>query len=186
MFRKLGVPVERVATREAVLEAKRLVLPGVGAFDHGMKALEDRQLDRALIDAAGSGIPVLGICLGMQLLGESSEEGGKRGLGLIRGGCVKFVSTVECPIKVPHMGWNSVHHERACTLFAGEEREWRFYFTHSYHFVCSPGDVVATAFHGAQFTAAIQNRNVFGVQFHPEKSHRFGMDLLRNFEESTC
>jgi glutamine amidotransferase len=186
MFRKLGVPVSRVSSRAEVLSARRLVLPGVGAFDHGMHALESRGLDAALKEAVNFGIPLLGICLGMQLLGGASEEGVKRGLGLIRGSCVRFRSTPESPIKVPHMGWNTLRLQKPCALFGGDVDEWRFYFTHSYHFVCGKEAEVATVTHGGSFTAAVQQGKVFGVQFHPEKSHRFGMHLLRNFGRLEC
>ncbi len=186
MFRKLGLTTITVSTRAEILGANRLVLPGVGAFDYGMAALEQRGLDRAVIEAADRGIPLLGICLGMQLLGTGSEEGKRRGLGLIRGDCRRFRSTPQAPIKIPHMGWNAVQLKRPCALFADNIDEWRFYFTHSYHFVCNEDDVVACADHGGSFAAAVQHQNVLGVQFHPEKSHRFGMRLLQNFGQLHC
>ena len=122
----------------------------------------------------------------MQLLAESSAEGQLSGLGLIAGRCERFVSTPERPIRVPHMGWNSVSVERGNRLFPDIERDWRFYFTHSYHLVGDPLNVIARATHGSEFTAAVAKDNVMGVQFHPDKSHRFGMALLRHFAELPC
>jgi imidazole glycerol-phosphate synthase subunit HisH len=121
------------------------------------------------------------VCLGMQMLGEGSEEGTSGGLGLLKGHCARFRSNGDAPLRVPHMGWNELDIFRPAPLLEGLQGS-RFYFVHSYHFVCDdPADALAGAMHGTMFTAAVQRGNVWGVQFHPEKSHRFGMTLLRNF-----
>jgi glutamine amidotransferase len=120
----------------------------------------------------------------MQLLGRGSEEGSLAGLGLIDGHCVRFRFGDERPLKVPHMGWNVLMPRRESPLFKGLDDQARFYFVHSYHLVCADAsDVLATARYGIEFTAMVQRGNVWGAQFHPEKSHRFGMTLLRNFAE---
>jgi glutamine amidotransferase len=186
MFRKLAVPVAVATTPAEVDAAQRLILPGVGAFDHGMQALMARGLVDPIRAAADRGTPLLGICLGMQLLAGSSAEGQMSGLGLVNGRCERFIATPENPIRVPHMGWNTVSMARASELFPDDGREWRFYFTHSYHLVGDPADVVGRCVHGVEFTAAIARKNVMGVQFHPEKSHRFGMELLRHFGALPC
>jgi glutamine amidotransferase len=183
MLHKLGLRSELVATPEAVAGARKIILPGVGAFDHGVAALAERRLIAPLrAKALEDRIPILGICLGMQLLGMGSEEGTSGGLGLIKGACVRFRFAEGSPLKVPHMGWNETAPKRLNPLLSGLGAGARFYFTHSYHLMCEdPADVLATATHGIEFTAMVQRDNVAGVQFHPEKSHRFGMTLLRNF-----
>ena len=185
MLHKAGAQAEAVSTPDAIARAEKLILPGVGAFDHGMAALSERGLAEALKKrVACASVPLLGICLGMQLLGNSSEEGSLAGLGLIDGRCARFRFGDERPLKVPHMGWNVLAPKRASPLFKGLEENARFYFVHSYHLVCADAsDVLATAHYGIEFTAVVQRGNVWGVQFHPEKSHRFGMTLLRNFAE---
>jgi glutamine amidotransferase len=186
MYNKLNISVGLVRTSEAILAAERLILPGVGAFDHGMAALVERDLAAPIRAAVAQGTPILGICLGMQLLGEGSAEGNAPGLGLIKGRCVRFQSSSDTPIKVPHMGWNSLILRKSCPLFEVELTDRRFYFTHSYRFVGEVDDVIATSTHGVEFAAVVQRLNVFGVQFHPEKSHRFGMQLLRSFGAILC
>jgi imidazole glycerol-phosphate synthase subunit HisH len=178
----VGVEVSRDPARIAA--ADRIILPGVGAFDAGMRALRElglrTVLDRRVME---DGIPVLGICLGMQLLAERSEEGVEPGLGWIQGDNVKFSfpDTGSSP-KVPHMGWNVLRSERPSPLFDHLDDEARFYFVHSYHLRCRRAeDILATATYGEPFVAAVRRGNVYGVQFHPEKSHRFGMALLQRF-----
>jgi glutamine amidotransferase len=184
MLRKIGVPAKAAATPDEIGRAEKIILPGVGAFDHGMSMLADRGLNDAIVKRVGEdGIPLLGICLGMQLLGRCSEEGSRPGLGLVDAQCVRF-RAVEAgqSLKVPHMGWNDVMPRVESPLLAGLDAEPRFYFVHSYHVVCAnPADVVATSRYGVDFTAVLRRDNVWGAQFHPEKSHRFGMTVLRNF-----
>lgn len=188
MLHKLGFETQLVATAEEVARARKLILPGVGAFAYGMAALTHRGLVPVLkAKALQDRIPVLGICLGMQLFGHGSEEGGAGGLGLIDGACVRFRFEPGVRWRVPHMGWNVIAKNHESPLVEGLGARPRFYFTHSYHFVCKESaDVLATANHGVDFTAAIQRNNVYGVQFHPEKSHRFGMTLLKNFGAIPC
>ncbi len=165
-----------------VLEADKLILPGVGAFDQGMKNLEDRKLG---ISIRGSVLekktPILGICLGMQLLGHNSEEGVREGLGLLPFSSVKF--RLDSSYKVPHMGWAEVKIENETPLTMGIFGTIpRYYFVHSYHAVCNDDrNVLMTCNYGYDFTAAVYCDNIYGVQFHPEKSHKFGMKLLENF-----
>lgn len=183
MLRKLGCTAEIASDPDDIMRASRLILPGVGAFDHGVTALRERGLRDALLAKMNTdAVPLLGVCLGMQLLCEGSEEGDLPGLGLIRGICRRFSFEEASPFRVPHMGWNEIIVSRPSPLMSSLETRARFYFTHSFHLVCTePTDLLATANHGYLFTAAVQKESVVGVQFHPEKSHRFGMALLSNF-----
>ena len=182
MFRKIGVPAVAASTPEDLARAEKILLPGVGAFDHGVAMLEDAGLIPTLRARAADGVPVLGICLGMQLLGRGSEEGRRRGLELLDAHSVRFTGDNRPGFRVPHMGWSELRYRRASPLFANFEDRARFYFVHSYHLVCAdPVNVLATAEYGGEFTAIVQRGNVWGAQFHPEKSHRFGMRLLANF-----
>jgi imidazole glycerol-phosphate synthase subunit HisH len=182
MLKKIAVPATAVSRPEEIARAEKIILPGVGAFDNGMKALNEMGLSEPLIQrVTADRVPLLGVCLGMQMLADCSQEGQVRGLGLIGGTCVRFQSGGPVPLKVPHMGWDELVGCKESRLLFGLERP-RFYFVHSYHFVCArPEDELARAHHGIDFTAAIERGNIWGVQFHPEKSHRFGMALLRNF-----
>jgi glutamine amidotransferase len=183
MLRKIGVPAQLVSTPAELSLAKKIILPGVGAFDNGMRALTERGLAEALRSKVAHGeTPLLGVCLGMQMLGRGSEEGALRGLGLIDADAHRFRFAPESRLKVPHMGWSHLDRLHECALLRDLENESRFYFCHSYHLVCdSPHDVLANAGYGGGFVAMVHHKNVFGVQFHPEKSHRFGMALLHNF-----
>lgn len=182
MFKKIGVESQITADPQQIAAAGKLVLPGVGAFDAGMENLERTGLigllNRRVLE---EGVPTLGICLGMQLMARRSEEGRLAGLGWVDAEVVRF-SPPDSSLRVPHMGWNRVTTNRASELTDNLPQEPRFYFVHSYFVRCQdPADVLLTTQYGNPFHSAFQHRNVFGVQFHPEKSHRFGMELLRNF-----
>jgi imidazole glycerol-phosphate synthase subunit HisH len=187
MLNRISVPSELVSDSALLDRYDRLILPGVGSFDAGMTRLEQSGLRVRLNELAMQGMPVLGICLGMQLLGRRSEEGKLPGLGWIQADVVRFV--VDSPsacvrLKVPHMGWNVVSPVNDPQLFQSLANEPRFYFVHSYHMVCDdPADVIATVNYGGPVTAAVRHGNVQGAQFHPEKSHKFGMKLLENFSK---
>lgn len=188
MLRKVGVQAERVSTPEQIEVAERIVLPGIGAFDNGMSALDERGLvDPLRRKVLVEGAPLLGVCLGMQMLGEASEEGSLRGLGLVAATCRRFVPPAGSGLKVPHIGWSRITPSRDSALLSGIDDQSRFYFVHSYHVCCAdPHDVLAVSNYGGQFVSAINRGNIFGVQFHPEKSHRFGMTVLRNFASLRC
>lgn len=188
MLRRLGVALVVSSDIAVIGTADRLILPGVGAFDHAMQKLRTGKLlpaieHRVLADR----IPILGLCLGAQLLTSASEEGRERGLGWVDATTVRFDATmVSARLSIPHMGWSNLKSVRPHPLLETEEREPRFYFAHSYHIRCDdPTLSIGTATYGYEFTAAIAHNNVMGVQFHPEKSHVFGMRLLRNFCETS-
>lgn len=165
-----------------IAKASHIILPGVGAFDHGVRQLELLGLSGVLREKAKSGTPILGICLGMQLLSNGSEEGKQAGLGLINARFKRFSFPSEKALCVPHVGWNITSLKKESPLIKDAEGEQRFYFVHSYHAVCeSPEDIIATTTYGFEFPSVYGNGNVFGVQFHPEKSHKFGFHLIRNF-----
>ena len=165
MIKKVGAQGAAVRTAEELSRCDRLILPGVGRFDAGMALLCQSGMRRALDRAVAQGVPLLGICLGMQMLGRRSEEGPGEGLGYLPFDLKRFRLQDQPELKVPHMGW-----------------EPRFYFVHSYHAVCDdPADVLMTCDYGYPVPAAVGRGSVWGTQFHPEKSHRFGMCLIRNF-----
>lgn len=172
---------ESVVTQDpaVIALASHLILPGVGAFGDGIKAIRERGLDRVMAEEIAKGKPLLGICLGMQLLASKGEEGGSfEGLGLIPG-IVKLLSAGE--LRIPHVGWNDVISNAGESLFVGTEPNV-FYFVHSFALVADEGnDVVATCEYGRPFAAAVRRGNVMGVQFHPEKSQASGLRLLKNF-----
>lgn len=182
MLRRIGAEVRTVDTPEGVLESDRVLLPGIGAFDEGMRRLHDKDLVDPLREFAASGRPLFGICLGMQLLLDSSEEGEARGLGLIPGGSARFDDS--SGIRVPHMGWSSADPTREDALVAGLPEDRRFYFVHSYRVI--PDDaaaILATTDYGVEFASMVRSGSVMGAQFHPEKSHTFGMTIMRNFAQ---
>jgi glutamine amidotransferase len=185
MIRRIGGEGCATSDPEALVTARKILLPGVGSFDNAMRKLRDLGLAEALVERAAAGIPVLGICLGMQLLGSRSEEGNLPGLGVLAGVVRKFRLEASHPgLKVPHMGWNIAKPVKASPLLQGLESGARYYFVHSYYFDClDPSDRLLETSHGVAFTSGIERANVMGVQFHPEKSHRFGSLLLKNFSE---
>lgn len=182
MFKKIGVESTIVTTAADLDRATALVLPGVGRFDHAMSSLRSLGLTEALEEAAQvRRIPVLGICLGMQLMTRGSEEGELPGLGWIDAE-TRLFNTATYGLRVPHMGWNTVHVRQPGTLFDLTQAEQRFYFVHSYAVQCrDQSDIVGTTTYGIEFVSAFGRDNLLGVQFHPEKSHKFGMNLLRRF-----
>ena len=168
-------------TPEQLAGATKIILPGVGAFGAGMQILRERGLDQAIRERVGVGMPYLGICLGMQFLFESSDEMGiHAGLGILPGRVTRFPSRQN--LKVPHMGWNKLDVTQNSPILAGLSAEAYAYFVHSYYCVpFDPGIVAATVTYGDSFCVAVQRNNVFGVQFHPEKSQKTGLQILSNF-----
>ncbi len=188
-FEYVGAEVVVTTDPDVVARADKLVLPGVGAFCPGMEALNDRGLSAAARSAAIAGVPMLGICLGMQFLFDISEEMGEhQGLGLVPGRVVRFDpvaadgQTGADALKVPHMGWNEIHHDGSHPLLAGVPSGAHGYFVHSYY--CEPeqdGDVIARTDYGLAFASIVGRDNVLGIQFHPEKSQSVGLRILSNF-----
>ena len=183
MLKKLGVDSKLTRDPDEICAAEKLILPGVGAFDTGMRNLADSKikdvLQHIIIEERK---PVLGICLGMQLLFNRSEEGVEPGLSWIDGDVKRFRFSGEQKEKVPHMGWNVVIPSPRNALFVDLHKDARFYFVHSYFTVPNDSsDIAATTEHGSRFCCAVSRGNIHGVQFHPEKSHKFGLQLLKNF-----
>ena len=184
VYKRLNIEATRARTADELKGATKVILPGVGAFDHAMEQLQSSGMRETLDDLAmNQRVPVLGICVGMQMLARGSEEGLRAGLGWIDG-YVKRLPDIDVTetLPLPHMGWNDVQPTTSNGLFSELEREARFYFLHSYYFECERADdVAAVARYGRDFTCAVTSRNIHGVQFHPEKSHHFGRRLLQNF-----
>ncbi len=185
MIKKIGYEAEITRDVERIRSASKLILPGVGAFDKAMSNIEEfNLLDLLKQKVTFERVPILGICLGMQIMTLKSEEGIKNGLGFINGEVKKFNFADDIKLKVPHMGWNFVHIEKENNLFAGMNEEAMYYFVHSYHTLCyEKADMLTTTNYGYDFVSSFTHGNVMGVQFHPEKSHKFGMKLLKNFIE---
>jgi imidazole glycerol-phosphate synthase subunit HisH len=186
IYKRLNIPVAVAQTSDELRGATKLILPGVGSFDHAMKLLQASGMRPALDSLVMErGMPILGVCVGMQILAAGSEEGRLPGLGWIDGQVRRFdFAQGKQPIRLPHMGWNDVTLVGASPLFNGLQKDSRFYFLHSYYF-CTPRreQILAEAEYGTQFSCALGASNIFGVQFHPEKSHDFGIRLLKNFGE---
>jgi imidazole glycerol-phosphate synthase subunit HisH len=184
MLKKIGEDSVITSDISAIEKAEKLILPGVGAFDSGMKNLDELGLIPALNrKVVEEKTPVLGICLGMQLLTRGSEEGKLPGLGWIDADTIKFrFDDAGSTLKIPHMGWNTITLKQPNTIFQDMNGESRFYFVHSYFVRCHvESDIVATSHYGYEFAASVSRGNIFGTQFHPEKSHKFGMQVLKNF-----
>jgi len=184
MLNRVGTPSVVTSDPHKILSAAKLILPGVGAFDPAMKSLSRLGLLPVLNKRVlGEKVPILGICLGMQIFSLRSEEGQLPGLGWIDAETVRFAFNKESAgFKVPHMGWNTIDACKRSYILDGLYEESRFYFVHSYHVRCSDNvNVLATARYGITFHAAVINGNIMGTQFHPEKSHKFGLRLLKNF-----
>jgi glutamine amidotransferase len=184
MCERVGHRCEIVQSPDQLTAAPRVILAGVGAFDHGMAQLRERGFVEAIAERLQAGVPVLGICLGMQLLCRRSEEGVLPGLGWMAADVRQIRLDPAAGLKVPHMAWSELAIQRDNALLPLDSGLQRFYFVHSYHAVCDRAeDVLATADYGGPLVAAFARDNLFGVQFHPEKSHRFGMALLARFLE---
>lgn len=184
MLKKIGVDCEITSDARRIGSASRLILPGVGSFDAGMEGFERAGLLGVLNERVlQARVPTLGICLGMQLMARRSAEGAHAGLGWIDAEAVRF-APADPSLKVPHMGWNLVRQARRAPLIDELPPQPRFYFVHSYFIRChQEADVLLTTYYGELFHSAFHRDNIWGVQFHPEKSHKFGMRLLQNFVE---
>jgi glutamine amidotransferase len=186
VYKKLNVPITIARNADNLKTASKIILPGVGAFDHAIKLLDQAGMRQTLDEIVlHKRVPVLGICVGMQILAASSEEGILPGLGWIDGQVKKFdPSTLPHRTRLPHMGWNDVQPVIKNRLFEGLELDARFYFLHSYYFHCNLDEnVLAVSDYGGKFCCAVNSENIYGVQFHPEKSHHYGTQLLKNFAE---
>ena len=183
MLKRIGAPCKITSDLKEIEDAQKILLPGVGAFDSAIQKIDELNLRSVLVHKAKvDKIPFLGICLGMQLLTRGSEEGVLKGLDLVPAKTIKFNFDNTQNLKIPHMGWNYVKVNTQSKLTEGFTPEHRFYFVHSYKVVCDDNtNSILKTNYGGDFDAAIQNENVYGTQFHPEKSHKYGMHLLTNF-----
>ncbi len=179
---KIGADAKIISTPEELLKSDRVILPGVGAFGDAMEHLRKEGLDEAIKEFVKSGKPLLGVCLGMQLLFDHSFEFGKhQGLSLIEGEVVRFdKERFQTAHKIPHMGWNEMRVKES-RLFEGMNHSFYLYFVHSYHVVCDEKFTVATCNYGYEFVSGVEKENIFGLQPHPEKSHQNGLKILQNF-----
>ncbi len=185
MLKKVGVKSQITSNLHEIEKAEKLILPGVGSFDYGMTQLKNSNF----IDILNQKVlyekkPILGICLGMQLLTNGSEEGTESGLGWINASTIKFKFEDYNNLKVPHMGWNEVQLKKESKLLRDLPVSSKFYFVHSYYVKCeNKSNIILSSTYGHEFTCGIEQENILGVQFHPEKSHKFGMKILKNFSE---
>lgn len=188
MLIKIGTEAKVSSNVSTIEEADKLILPGVGSFDNMVESMKERELISILTyKVLKKKTPILGICLGMQLFTQRSEEGKLPGLGWLKAETVRFrfEKSNSC-LKIPHMGWNTIQKARFHPLLSEMEADVRFYFVHSYHVVCGDeGLVVANSHYGYPFASVVAQENILGVQFHPEKSHKFGMRLFQNFVRLT-
>ena len=186
MYVRLNIPIAIAKSIDDFEGASKIILPGVGSFDHAMNQLNQSgmrgKIENLVLD---EGIPILGVCVGMQMLAKSSDEGVLPGLGWIDGQVKKIdPSKFNVLVNLPHMGWNDVEPLRNDSLFKELEKDSVFYFLHSYYFSCNDdNNILARTEYGRYFTCAVSHKNIYGVQFHPEKSHQFGSQLLKNFAE---
>lgn len=184
VYKRLDIPTKIAKTQEDLSDAKKLILPGVGSFDYAMSQLNASGMREKLDDLVlEKKVPVIGICVGMQMMGNRSDEGKLEGLKWIDSEILKFdESLIQHRTKLPHMGWNDVTPIKKHPLFIGLEKEAIFYFLHSFYFKCNnPTDNIAFSDYGLTFSSAVNRDNIYGIQFHPEKSHQYGEKLLYNF-----
>ena len=184
VYERLNIKTKLAHTADDLKDAKKIILPGVGSFDHAITLLNNSGMRDALDKLVMENkVPVVGICLGMQIMAKSSDEGKLSGLGWIDGAVKLFdSSTISYKTHFPHMGWNSIQPLKKSEILAGMDSETRFYFLHSYYLVChNQVDVLATTDYGITYASAVSKENIFGIQFHPEKSHSNGVQLLKNF-----
>jgi imidazole glycerol-phosphate synthase subunit HisH len=184
MLQKAGAPAKSISTPDEVHRSTKMILPGVGHFDSGMAHIKKCGLQAPLrIKVMEEKIPILGICLGMQLLCLHSEEGVLPGLGFVEADVRSFDTNTEHKLKVPNMGWNTLNIVKDNNILCNN-MESKFYFVHSYYVQCRiSSNILATAFYGDDFVAAFQSENIYGVQFHPEKSHKYGLNVMKRFSE---
>lgn len=184
-FKKIGASIRVESNPLKLKEYDKLILPGVGAFGDAMQHLKESEMDSAIIDFVSTNRPLLGICLGMQLLFNSSKEFGEhKGLGLIDGEVVPFNrEKFDHKLKVPHMGWNEIFKKKNTPLFNGLRDEFYLYFVHSYHVQCDNRYVIGKSYYGYEFVSAVNRDNIYGIQPHPEKSHKNGLKIIENFIE---
>jgi glutamine amidotransferase len=186
VYKRLNIPVKVAKSKNDLVKATKIILPGVGSFDNAMQQLEKSDIlpsiEKLVIN---QGMPFLGICVGMQILSRSSDEGALSGLGWIDANVRKFdKSLMPEGTCLPHMGWNDVEPLGDAALFKGLEHDARFYFLHSYYFECNEKtNIIAETDYGGLFSCAVLKDNIYGVQFHPEKSHHYGSQLLKNFSD---
>ena len=184
LFNRLGIETKRACKEKDFHNATHLILPGVGHFDHAIQKFNDSGIKEPLQDLVlGSKIPLLGVCVGMQMLADGSEEGNLPGLGWIPGWVKKFAKN--STLSLPHMGWNILHPKKNKLLFSALDLEFlQFYFLHSYYFDTKEKEnILATTHYGSDFASVVSRQNIYGVQFHPEKSHKWGEQLLKNFSK---
>jgi glutamine amidotransferase len=185
VYKNLDIPVKIASTSSDLGNVRKLILPGVGSFDYAMEKLNKSGMRDTLDNLVQSDkVDILGICVGMQMLAKSSEEGNHPGLGWLDAEVKKFNKNMDYDLLIPHMGWNNITPKKGSPLLIGFCNSSYFYFLHSYYFEAHDNtNIVSTTKYGFDFVSTINNGNIYGVQFHPEKSHQSGIQLLKNFSE---
>ncbi len=186
VYKRLNIPATVARTTSDLQAASKIILPGVGSFDHAMDRFQQSGMRETVEELVmAQKVPVLGVCVGMQMLARESDEGRVPGLGWLAAHVRSFrTHQASAALPIPHMGWNDILPAPGTRLFQGLDANPRFYFLHSFFFECDDrGDRIASTTYGFEFSSAVQRENVYGVQFHPEKSHHYGAQLLKNFSE---